>query len=192
MKCYQTDMWHIQHVWGSHIGRMAAILQCVNHNEMEVNNDLVFCWNGLLLSTGSLLTLLFLFVAASKSWWRNWIMNTVRAKMIWNTSESLWVLIGILNKHPPPLMWTVVFCVHVVHNPSQKLLFFSPCISAGKWEWLSDSPSLLPPCADAVSYYSQFGRIPGFTSGAGRRFRGILDEHLDLLLWPEGVKASMP
>ncbi|GAA6223727.1 uncharacterized protein LOC108884669 [Lates japonicus] len=58
----------------------------------------------------------------------------------------------------------------------------------GKWEWLSDSPSLLPPCEDAVSYYSQFGRIPGFTSAAGRRFRGLLDAHLDLLRWPEGVK----
>ncbi|XP_053173857.1 uncharacterized protein si:dkey-32e6.3 [Scomber japonicus] len=60
----------------------------------------------------------------------------------------------------------------------------------GKWEWLSDSPSLLPPCEGAVSYYSQFGRIPGFTSAAGRRFRGVLDEHLDLLRWPEDVKAN--
>ncbi|XP_004565521.2 uncharacterized protein si:dkey-32e6.3 [Maylandia zebra] len=60
----------------------------------------------------------------------------------------------------------------------------------GTWEWLSDSPSLLPPCSEAVSYYSQFGRIPGFTSGAGRRFRKVLDEHLDLLCWPDGVKAD--
>ncbi|XP_062283690.1 uncharacterized protein si:dkey-32e6.3 [Scomber scombrus] len=60
----------------------------------------------------------------------------------------------------------------------------------GKWEWLSDSPSLLPPCEGAVSYYSQFGRIPGFTSAAGRRFRGVLDEHLDLLRWPEDVKGD--
>lgn len=60
----------------------------------------------------------------------------------------------------------------------------------GTWEWLSDSPSLLPPCSDAVSYYSQFGRIPAFTSGAGRRFRKVLDEHLDLLCWPDGVKAD--
>ncbi|XP_034392604.1 uncharacterized protein si:dkey-32e6.3 [Cyclopterus lumpus] len=60
----------------------------------------------------------------------------------------------------------------------------------GKWEWLSDSTSLLPPCDDAVSYYSQFGRTPGFTSAEGRRFRGILDEHLDLFRWPEGTKAD--
>lgn len=60
----------------------------------------------------------------------------------------------------------------------------------GKWEWLSDSPSLLPPCEGAVSYYSQFGRIPGFTSSAGQRFRGVLDEHLDLLRWPEDVKGD--
>ncbi|XP_068454707.1 uncharacterized protein si:dkey-32e6.3 [Clinocottus analis] len=60
----------------------------------------------------------------------------------------------------------------------------------GKWEWLSDSTSLLPPCEDAVSYYSEFGRTPGFTSAAGRRFRGILDEHLDQFRWPEGTKAD--
>ncbi|XP_035513305.1 uncharacterized protein si:dkey-32e6.3 [Morone saxatilis] len=60
----------------------------------------------------------------------------------------------------------------------------------GQWEWLCDSPSLLPPCSDAVSYYSQFGRVPGFTSAAGRRFRGVLDEHLNLLRWPEGVKGD--
>lgn len=60
----------------------------------------------------------------------------------------------------------------------------------GTWEWLSDAPSLLPPCEDAVSYYSQFGRTVGFTSSAGRCFRGILDEHLGLLRWPQGVKAD--
>ncbi|KAM4610648.1 uncharacterized protein ACJ7VT_013853 [Polymixia lowei] len=60
----------------------------------------------------------------------------------------------------------------------------------GKWEWLSDSPSLLPPCEGAVNYHSQFGRVPGFTSAAGRRFRGILDEHLDILRWPEGLKGD--
>lgn len=63
-------------------------------------------------------------------------------------------------------------------------------ILAGKWEWLSDAASLLPPCSDASSYYSQFGRSPGFTSVAGRRFKGLLEEHLELLRWPEGVKAS--
>ncbi|XP_028265934.1 uncharacterized protein LOC114438638 [Parambassis ranga] len=60
----------------------------------------------------------------------------------------------------------------------------------GHWEWLSDSPSLLPPCSDAVSYYCQFGRVPGFTTAAGRRFRGILEEHLELLRWPDGVKGD--
>ncbi|CAN9515880.1 unnamed protein product [Ophioblennius macclurei] len=60
----------------------------------------------------------------------------------------------------------------------------------GHWEWLSDSPSLLPPCSDAVSYYSQFGRTPGFTSAAGKRFRGVLDQHLDLLRWPEDAKGD--
>lgn len=60
----------------------------------------------------------------------------------------------------------------------------------GKWEWLSDAPSLHPPCSDAVSYYAQFGRTPGFTSVAGRRFKGVLEEHLELLRWPEGTKAS--
>uniref|UniRef100_A0A673CQI6 Si:dkey-32e6.3 n=1 Tax=Sphaeramia orbicularis TaxID=375764 RepID=A0A673CQI6_9TELE len=60
----------------------------------------------------------------------------------------------------------------------------------GKWEWLSDAPSLLPPCEGAVSYYSQFGRTPGFTSSAGRCFRGILDEHLGLLRWPEGLSVK--
>ncbi|XP_047219944.1 uncharacterized protein si:dkey-32e6.3 [Girardinichthys multiradiatus] len=60
----------------------------------------------------------------------------------------------------------------------------------GKWEWLSDSASLYPPCSDASSYYSQFGRLPGFTSVAGRRFRGLLDEHLELLRWPQGIKED--
>ncbi|PWA32869.1 hypothetical protein CCH79_00016421 [Gambusia affinis] len=65
-----------------------------------------------------------------------------------------------------------------------------PCQLCRKWEWLSDSASLLPPCSDASSYYSQFGRSPGFTSVAGRRFKGLLEEHLELLRWPEGVKAN--
>lgn len=60
----------------------------------------------------------------------------------------------------------------------------------GKWEWLSDTPSLRPPCEDAVSHYSQFGRVAGFTTGPGKRFRGILDEHLALLRWPEGVEGD--
>ncbi|XP_024147793.1 uncharacterized protein si:dkey-32e6.3 [Oryzias melastigma] len=63
-------------------------------------------------------------------------------------------------------------------------------MNKGKWEWLSDAPSLLPPCSDAVSYYSQFGRTLSFTSAAGKRFRGVLDEHLQMLRWPEGVKED--
>ena len=81
------------------------------------------------------------------------------------------------------------FCAHLFSVSSFKIIhkhFYT-----GTWEWLSDSPSLLPPCSDAVSYYSKFGRIPGFTSTAGRRFRGILEEHLQLLRWPDGVKASI-
>ncbi|KAG9332472.1 hypothetical protein JZ751_014570 [Albula glossodonta] len=61
----------------------------------------------------------------------------------------------------------------------------------GKWEWMSDSPSLLPPCEGAVSYYSQFGRVVGFTSSpAGRRFRGVLEEHLAILRWPAGQEED--
>lgn len=66
-----------------------------------------------------------------------------------------------------------------------------PLCDAGRWEWLSDSTSLLPPCDDAVSYYSHFGRTPGFTSAAGKRFRGVLDEHLHLFRWPAGTKARV-
>ncbi|KAM9342395.1 uncharacterized protein KZ484_015110 [Pholidichthys leucotaenia] len=62
--------------------------------------------------------------------------------------------------------------------------------SNGRWEWLSDSPSLLPPCEDAVSYYCQFGKIPGFTRAAGRQFRRVVKEHLELLRWPEGAKED--
>uniref|UniRef100_A0A3Q2CUR4 Si:dkey-32e6.3 n=1 Tax=Cyprinodon variegatus TaxID=28743 RepID=A0A3Q2CUR4_CYPVA len=62
---------------------------------------------------------------------------------------------------------------------------------SGKWEWLSDSASMFPPCSGAASYYSQFGRSPCFTSVAGRRFRGLLEEHLELLRWPEGAKVSV-
>ncbi|KAG2470546.1 UBP19 hydrolase, partial [Polypterus senegalus] len=54
----------------------------------------------------------------------------------------------------------------------------------GRWEWLSDLPSLLPPCPGAVSYYYQFGRVPAFTESAdGVRFRRILEYHLSLLEW---------
>ncbi|XP_031421834.1 uncharacterized protein si:dkey-32e6.3 isoform X2 [Clupea harengus] len=62
---------------------------------------------------------------------------------------------------------------------------FSCSKKAGKWEWMCEAPSLSPPCNDAVSYYSKFGRVAGFTSaGPGRKFRGVLEEHLALLRWP--------
>lgn len=62
---------------------------------------------------------------------------------------------------------------------------------AGQWEWLSDRPSLLPPCDGAVSYYSQFGRVPSFTSSStGRRFRAVLEEHLELLRWPPDAEPD--
>lgn len=89
----------------------------------------------------------------------------------------------------PPWSTLVPFCVStfVVSMTTLPL----SCVSPGRWEWLSDSPSLLPPCDGAVSYYSQFGRVLGFTSAAGRCFRSVLEQHLDLLLWPSGVKASL-
>ncbi|CAG6021030.1 unnamed protein product [Menidia menidia] len=82
------------------------------------------------------------------------------------------------------------------HGTVAALDYFLTTVTWGKmskqgvWEWLSDAPSLLPPRSDAVSYYSQFGRVKAFTSVAGRPFRGVLDQHLELLLWPEGTKAS--
>lgn len=55
---------------------------------------------------------------------------------------------------------------------------------------MCESPSLLPPCEGAVSYYSQFGRVVGFTTaGPGRRFRKVLEEHLELLRWPSDLPA---
>ncbi|XP_053151685.1 uncharacterized protein LOC128344810 [Hemicordylus capensis] len=55
---------------------------------------------------------------------------------------------------------------------------------AGEWQWLSDSPSLLPPCQDAVNFYTQYGRNTKFTSTPlGRRFRDLHARHLKLLEW---------
>lgn len=63
-------------------------------------------------------------------------------------------------------------------------------MAKGKWEWMWESPSLLPPCEGAVSYYSQFGRVVGFTTaGPGRHFRKVLEEHLELLRWPSDLPA---
>ncbi|XP_030083924.2 uncharacterized protein LOC103817185 isoform X1 [Serinus canaria] len=58
--------------------------------------------------------------------------------------------------------------------------------AAGEWEWVSDRPSLRPPCLGALSYYSRHGRDPAFTeAGPGRRFRDLHARHLRLLEWPD-------
>ncbi|KAF3860006.1 hypothetical protein F7725_000261 [Dissostichus mawsoni] len=58
-----------------------------------------------------------------------------------------------------------------------------PLLSAGKWEWLSDSPSLHPPCDGAVSYHSHFGRTAGFSSNGegGHLYHWILPSFFQLL-----------
>ncbi|XP_053234465.1 uncharacterized protein LOC128408564 [Podarcis raffonei] len=54
----------------------------------------------------------------------------------------------------------------------------------GKWQWLSESPSLLPPCPGAVTFYSQYGRNTRFTdTPPGRKFRDLHKRHLQLLEW---------
>ncbi|XP_042308614.1 uncharacterized protein LOC121922829 [Sceloporus undulatus] len=55
---------------------------------------------------------------------------------------------------------------------------------SGKWQWLSESPSLLPPCKGAVSFYSQYGRNTKFTdTDKGQQFRDVHQHHLKLLEW---------
>ncbi|XP_019360431.1 PREDICTED: uncharacterized protein LOC109289026 isoform X3 [Gavialis gangeticus] len=55
----------------------------------------------------------------------------------------------------------------------------------GAWQWLSEVPSLRPPCPGAVSYSSAHGRDPHFAdSPQGSRFQGVLRQHLRLLAWP--------
>lgn len=64
-------------------------------------------------------------------------------------------------------------------------------MTKGKWEWVSESPSLHSPSERAVTFYTQFGRVAGFTTASpGRRFRKFLEEHLKLLLWPADVPAD--
>ncbi|XP_038595813.1 uncharacterized protein LOC119919465 isoform X2 [Tachyglossus aculeatus] len=54
----------------------------------------------------------------------------------------------------------------------------------GEWQWLSYSPSLLPPSPNAVNFYTQFGRDPRFTDGKlGHPFQRLLAHHLRLLEW---------
>ncbi|XP_071406509.1 uncharacterized protein [Pithys albifrons albifrons] len=57
--------------------------------------------------------------------------------------------------------------------------------ATGDWEWVSDRPSLCPPCPGALSYYSCHGRDPAFTeAGPGRSFRSLHARYLRLLEWP--------
>ncbi|XP_043934652.1 uncharacterized protein LOC122807735 [Protopterus annectens] len=54
-----------------------------------------------------------------------------------------------------------------------------------KWEWLSDVPSVLPPCDEAVNFYSVFGKDEDFfDSTEGRCFKSIFVDHLQKLEWP--------
>uniref|UniRef100_H3AQ08 Si:dkey-32e6.3 n=2 Tax=Latimeria chalumnae TaxID=7897 RepID=H3AQ08_LATCH len=54
----------------------------------------------------------------------------------------------------------------------------------GDWQWLSDVPSLLPPCEGAVSYYSQFGRAVDFTdTKEGQRFKSVFTDRLKKMEW---------
>ncbi|XP_028906691.1 uncharacterized protein LOC100682013 isoform X2 [Ornithorhynchus anatinus] len=54
----------------------------------------------------------------------------------------------------------------------------------GEWQWLSYSPSLLPPSPNAVNFYTQFGRNTRFTDGnLGLPFQSLLAHHLKLLEW---------
>ncbi|XP_062977696.1 uncharacterized protein LOC134395464 [Elgaria multicarinata webbii] len=54
----------------------------------------------------------------------------------------------------------------------------------GEWQWLSESPSLLPPCPGAVSFYSHFGRNTKFIeTPEGQQFRDLHRRHLKLLEW---------
>ncbi|XP_066528185.1 uncharacterized protein si:dkey-32e6.3 [Hoplias malabaricus] len=61
----------------------------------------------------------------------------------------------------------------------------------GKWEWMCETPSLLQPCNGAVTYYSHFGRVVGFTTvGPGKHFHKVLKEHLELMQWPSHLQPD--
>ncbi|XP_058028884.1 uncharacterized protein LOC131193099 isoform X2 [Ahaetulla prasina] len=54
----------------------------------------------------------------------------------------------------------------------------------GEWQWVSESPSLHPPCQGAVSFYSQYGRNTKFTeTPCGKKFQDLHRQHLKLLEW---------
>ncbi|KAG9483487.1 uncharacterized protein [Eleutherodactylus coqui] len=54
----------------------------------------------------------------------------------------------------------------------------------GEWQWVSDHPSVKPPCEGAVNYYTQYGRDGNFSdSKLGQRFQGVFNDHMRLLEW---------
>ncbi|KAM4722760.1 uncharacterized protein WCC33_008915 [Rhinophrynus dorsalis] len=54
----------------------------------------------------------------------------------------------------------------------------------GEWCWLDNCLSVAPPCKDAVSYYTQFGRDAQFVdTKVGGRFKEIFTHHMQLLEW---------
>ncbi|XP_069822906.1 uncharacterized protein [Dendropsophus ebraccatus] len=54
----------------------------------------------------------------------------------------------------------------------------------GEWQWVSDEPSVKPPCEDAVNYYTHFGRDGNFIdTKIGQRFKGVFTDHMKLLEW---------
>ncbi|KAM6470546.1 uncharacterized protein PHA67_019666 isoform 1-T1 [Liasis olivaceus] len=75
-------------------------------------------------------------------------------------------------------------------DPSAALNYYLSTVTWGKlshtgeWQWVSESPSLHPPCQGAVSFYSQYGRNTKFTeTPLGRQFRDLHRHHLKLLEW---------
>ncbi|XP_007499902.1 uncharacterized protein LOC103093609 [Monodelphis domestica] len=56
---------------------------------------------------------------------------------------------------------------------------------SGRWKWLSESPSLLPPSPGASSFSSNFGRDSAFTARTlGHPFQTLFSNYLQLLEWP--------
>ncbi|XP_044512895.1 uncharacterized protein LOC123230788 [Gracilinanus agilis] len=56
---------------------------------------------------------------------------------------------------------------------------------SGEWQWLSESPSLLPPTPGASSFSSNFGRDTTFAASTlGHPFQTLFSNYLQLLEWP--------
>ncbi|KAM9324402.1 uncharacterized protein PAF06_000438 [Gastrophryne carolinensis] len=63
--------------------------------------------------------------------------------------------------------------------------------TTGKWEWISDYPSVNPPSEEAVNYYSQFGRSGNLSdTKIGQHFKKVFTRHMNLLEW-EGEANTM-